>query len=172
MGPIAYMNQVQIISEAFISGHEKTIDGSSVFCHVGSLQLTPTYGTYAAERQSWEAGGMIVLTMSDRPQPHRRELAAYVEAKNWWRPGHGDLHACLEMYALCADNAYHRIDAYGVKFPTTVVPLRVRSLCAATSTHVCHGRAATSRSAPATRARPSTGRLSGNLLAQRRQRYT
>jgi hypothetical protein len=54
-------------------------------------------------------------------------LAAYVEAKNWWRPGHGDLHACLEQYALCADNKYHRNDVYGVKFPTTVVPLQARS---------------------------------------------
>ena len=54
----------------------------------------------------------------------RRELAAYVESRNWWRPGHGDLHACLEQYALCADSSYHRIDAYGVKFPTTVVPLQ------------------------------------------------
>ena len=50
-----------------------------------------------------------------------------MEAKNWWRPGHGDLHACLEQYALCADNSYHRIDVYGVKFPTTVVPLQART---------------------------------------------
>ncbi len=35
-----------------------------------------------------------------------------------------DLHACLEQYALCADSSYNRIDAYGVKFPTTVVPLQ------------------------------------------------
>ena len=47
-----------------------------------------------------------------------------MESRNWWRPGHGDLHACLEQYALCADSSYHRIDAYGVKFPTTVVPLQ------------------------------------------------
>ena len=55
------------------------------------------------------------------------DLAAYVEAKNWWQPGHGDLQACLEAYTLCADGSYHRIDGYGVKFPTTVVPLQVGS---------------------------------------------
>ena len=63
----------------------------------------------------------------------RRELAAYVESKNWWRPGHGDLHACLEQYVLCADSSYHRIDAYGVKFPTTVVPLQAGHLRCAIS---------------------------------------
>ena len=48
-----------------------------------------------------------------------------MEAKNWWQPGHGDLQACLETYTLCADDKYHRVDGYGVKFPTVVVPLQV-----------------------------------------------
>lgn len=54
---------------------------------------------------------------------------AYVEAKNFWQAGHGDLQACLETYTLCADGSYHRIDGYGVKFPTVVVPLQVPLLC-------------------------------------------
>ena len=65
-----------------------------------------------------------------------RELAAYVEAKNWWRPGHGDLHACLELYVLCVDKKYRRMDVYGVKFPTTIVPLQASCSTSRTS-HSC-----------------------------------
>ena len=72
---------------------------------------------------------IITLTtnLTKAKHPVCRELAAYVEAKNFWQPGHGDLQACLEMYTLCADGSYHRIDSYGVKFPTVVVPLQVQA---------------------------------------------
>lgn len=75
-----------------------------------------------------EAYPTTPTTNSTKPKhPVCRELAAYVEAKNFWQPGHGDLQACLETYTLCLDGSYHRIDSYGVKFPTVVVPLQVRA---------------------------------------------
>lgn len=46
-----------------------------------------------------------------------------MDSKNWWQAGHGDLQACLESYTLCTDGKYHRIDGFGVKFPTVVIPL-------------------------------------------------
>jgi len=54
-------------------------------------------------------------------------LLQYVESKGYFTAGHGDMQATLEMFTLCSDGKYHRLDRFGHKLPTTMVPLRLRA---------------------------------------------
>ncbi len=51
------------------------------------------------------------------------ELLARVDAAGWFEAGQGDLGAALELFTLCSDGRYHRLDAFGRRLPTSVVPL-------------------------------------------------
>jgi len=84
-----------------------------------------------------EAGGMRLLVavslMRRRyasalaTEASREEYGAllqYVESKGYFTAGQGDMQVALELFTLCSDGKYHRMDQFGHKLPTTVVPLR------------------------------------------------
>lgn len=47
----------------------------------------------------------------------------YVAEKGYFSPGQGDLSVNLELFTLCSDGKYHRLDKFGQKLPTVAVPL-------------------------------------------------
>jgi HD domain/Region found in RelA / SpoT proteins len=47
----------------------------------------------------------------------------YVAEKGYFSPGQGDLVVNLELFTLCSDGKYHRLDKFGQKLPTVAVPL-------------------------------------------------
>ncbi len=47
----------------------------------------------------------------------------YVAQKGYFSPGQGDLTVNLELFTLCSDGKYHRLDKFGQKLPTVAVPL-------------------------------------------------
>ncbi|KAL4419557.1 hypothetical protein ABPG77_006888 [Micractinium sp. CCAP 211/92] len=57
------------------------------------------------------------------PPEEYRQLLAYVEECGYFGAGQGDLHVALELFTLCSDGKYHRLDRFGHKLPTIVVPL-------------------------------------------------
>ncbi|KAL4431494.1 hypothetical protein ABPG75_006750 [Micractinium tetrahymenae] len=61
------------------------------------------------------------------PADEYRRLLAYVEERGYFGPGQGDLTAALELFTLCSDGKYHRLDRFGHKLPTIVVPLAVEA---------------------------------------------
>ena len=54
-----------------------------------------------------------------------RELHQYAHDRKWFRPGHGDLFACLELYSKCQDGRFRREDHTGYKMPFFCTPLEV-----------------------------------------------
>lgn len=61
-------------------------------------------------------------SMVARPQEYRA-IQDYVDSKGYFAPGQGDLQVQLELFCLCQDGKYHRMDHCGHKHATTVVPL-------------------------------------------------
>ena len=50
-------------------------------------------------------------------------LLDYVTEKGYFTSGQGDMMVSLELFTLCSDGKYHRIDQFGHKLPTVAVPL-------------------------------------------------
>ena len=50
-------------------------------------------------------------------------LQKYVDEEGYWGPGQGDSTVNLELYTLCSDGKYHRLDHCGHKMETVAVPL-------------------------------------------------
>jgi hypothetical protein len=51
------------------------------------------------------------------------ELLAYVEKRGYFSAGQGDALVTLELFTLCSDQKYHKVDVFGHKLAATVVPL-------------------------------------------------
>lgn len=51
------------------------------------------------------------------------ELLAYVEKRGFFSAGQGDSVVALELFTLCSDQKYHKVDVFGHKLAATVVPL-------------------------------------------------
>ncbi|DBA73503.1 TPA: hypothetical protein ACH3X1_011529 [Trebouxia sp. C0004] len=56
-----------------------------------------------------------------------QELYQYAHDRHWFRPGHGDLKACLEKYSKCQDGRFRREDHTGYKLPYFCTPLQAWS---------------------------------------------
>ncbi|KAL0045856.1 hypothetical protein WJX82_006850 [Trebouxia sp. C0006] len=56
-----------------------------------------------------------------------QELYQYAHDRCWFRPGHGDLNACLEKYSKCQDGRFRREDHTGYKLPYFCTPLEAWS---------------------------------------------
>ena len=52
-----------------------------------------------------------------------RRILEHVEEQGFWEAGQGDGTASLELYTLCSDGKYHKLDHCGHKLATMVVPL-------------------------------------------------
>ncbi len=50
-------------------------------------------------------------------------ILEYVANKGYFSSGQGDLSVNLELFTLCSDGKYHRLDKFGQKLPTVAVPL-------------------------------------------------
>lgn len=55
-------------------------------------------------------------------------LLDYVIQKGYFLSGQGDMMVSLELFTLCSDGKYHRIDQFGHKLPTVAVPLAAMPL--------------------------------------------
>ncbi|KAL0043308.1 hypothetical protein WJX79_001115 [Trebouxia sp. C0005] len=62
-----------------------------------------------------------------------QELYQYAHDRHWFRPGHGDLKACLEKYSKCQDGRFRREDHTGYKLPYFCTPLEAWSAPASNS---------------------------------------
>ena len=85
---------------------------------------------------SSESGGLrliVAVSMEPRKLSASSEIHAdpsiykslldYVENKGWFAAEQGDVFVSVEQYTLCSDGKYHRLDRFGRKLPTTIVPL-------------------------------------------------
>ena len=61
-------------------------------------------------------------SMCAAPEQYRH-LQRVVEERGYFSAGQGDGEVYLEHYTLCQDGKYHRVDAFGHKHKTIVVPL-------------------------------------------------
>lgn len=61
-------------------------------------------------------------SMCAAPEQYK-ELQRVVEERGYFSAGQGDADVYLEQYTLCQDGKYHRVDAFGHKHKTIVVPL-------------------------------------------------
>ncbi len=61
-------------------------------------------------------------SMCAAPEQYK-ELQRVVEERGYFSAGQGDGDVYLEQYTLCQDGKYHRVDAFGHKHKTIVVPL-------------------------------------------------
>jgi hypothetical protein len=52
-----------------------------------------------------------------------RRILEHVEKQGFWESGQGDGTVALELYTLCSDGKYHKLDHCGHKLATMVVPL-------------------------------------------------
>lgn len=52
-----------------------------------------------------------------------RRILEHVEEQGFWESGQGDGTVALELYTLCSDGKYHKLDHCGHKLATMVVPL-------------------------------------------------
>jgi len=52
-----------------------------------------------------------------------RRILEHVEQQGFWESGQGDGTVALELYTLCSDGKYHKLDHCGHKLATMVVPL-------------------------------------------------
>jgi len=55
--------------------------------------------------------------------PEYSAILDYVAEKGYFSPGQGDLSVYLELFTLCSDGKYHRLDKFGQKLATVAVPL-------------------------------------------------
>eukprot|EP00887_Chlorella_sp_A99_P008297 scaffold12.g8297.t1 len=72
-----------------------------------------------ARRRRLQASGLTHAAAAE----YQRLMEA-VEAKGYDSAGQGDSMVSMELYTLCSDRKYHRLDVFGHKHPTTVVPLQ------------------------------------------------
>eukprot|EP00890_Picochlorum_soloecismus_P000682 jgi/Picsp_1/1614/NSC_05092-R1_rela spot homologous protein rsh2 len=52
------------------------------------------------------------------------KIYEYVLEKGYFTASQGDMGTTLELFTLCSDGKYHRLDRFGHKLPTTIVPLQ------------------------------------------------
>ena len=52
----------------------------------------------------------------------------YVAGKGYFSAGQGDLSVSLELYTLCSDGKYHKLDRFGQKLSAVAVPLSMEAL--------------------------------------------
>ena len=52
------------------------------------------------------------------------DLFDYVSSRGYFSASQGDMKTTLELFTLCSDEKYHRLDRFGHKLPTTAVPLQ------------------------------------------------
>jgi (p)ppGpp synthase/HD superfamily hydrolase len=61
--------------------------------------------------------------LAAQPEVYEK-LYEYVLDKGYFTASQGDMGTTLELFTLCSDGKYHRLDRFGHKLPTTVVPLQ------------------------------------------------
>jgi len=61
--------------------------------------------------------------LAAQPEVYEK-LYEYVLEKGYFTASQGDMGTTLELFTLCSDGKYHRLDRFGHKLPTTVVPLQ------------------------------------------------
>lgn len=90
-------------------------DGVVLKSESGGLRLT--VATSLEPRRLSASAGMHA------PRSTYEELLEYIENKGWFAPEQGDIFVSIEQFTLCSDDKYHRLDRFGRKLPTTVIPL-------------------------------------------------
>ncbi|PSC74447.1 Guanosine-3, 5 -bis(diphosphate) 3 -pyrophosphohydrolase [Micractinium conductrix] len=60
-----------------------------------------------------------------RPAPAAEysRLVRYTEERGYFQPGQGDADVVVELFTLCSDGKFHRLDRFGHKLSTVAVPL-------------------------------------------------
>ncbi|GAB4816393.1 hypothetical protein N2152v2_003439 [Parachlorella kessleri] len=68
------------------------------------------------------------------PSPEQcSRLLDHVTRKQWWAAGLGDHRVAVEIYTFCIDGRYHKLDHFGVKQTTIVIPTKHSTAAAPTA---------------------------------------